>query len=126
MKNDSGLSDIGAYAIIILIFVVMAGIIILGVIVPLTTQETVTLNVTGKDTYTTTNCDKDGCNSNIHNLIYTNGEILEFDDNLVLWVWGSQTSFSHIQQGKTYVFEVYGFNVPWINWYRTVKSYKDV
>jgi hypothetical protein len=128
MKNDNG-ELWGIIAVIVLIgFVVMVA---LCICIPLFTQDTITLKVNQKDTYTTTECSSDNnggssCSSTIHNLIYTEGEILQFNDNLILWVWGSQTSFSHVESGKKYKFKVYGFNVPWLNWYRSVISYEEI
>ncbi len=127
------MNDNGDLNVIIMAMVIIAiiGAVILWLCIPLFTQDTVTLKVTKKDTYTTTECssDSDGhssCSTDLHNLLYTDGEILQFNDNLVLWVWGSQTAFSHVEEGKTYKFKVYGFNVQWLNWYRTVISYSDV
>ena len=128
-SNENG--TLFEVAIIVLVVVFIALIVIGAICIPLFTQDTVTLTVTKTDTYSSTSCssDSDGhssCSSSIHNLAYTNGEILQFDDCLIVWVWGSQTAFSHIEIGKTYTFKVYGFNVPWLNMYRYVISYQAV
>jgi hypothetical protein len=126
--NDNG--DLGGIVavIVLILFVIFC---VLCICIPFATQDTVTLKVIKTDTYTTTSCssDSDGhtsCSTTLHNVLYTNGEIVQFNDNLVLWVWGSQTAFSHVEMGKTYEFKVYGFNVPWLNWYRSVISYTEV
>jgi hypothetical protein len=128
MKNDN--AELSGIAII-LIAILMVIPIILCICTPLFTQDSITLTVKKTDSYTTTDCDSDSdghtsCSTELHNLVYTNGEILQFNDCLILWVWGSQTAYSHIETGKTYTFKVYGFNVPWLNWYRSVSSYKEV
>jgi hypothetical protein len=125
--RDNGIM-LGEIAIILAAIVIVVGIITC-ICIPLLTQDTVTLTVKKTDTYTTTSCSSDSnggssCTTDIHNLLYTDGEILQFNDNLILWVWGSQTAFSHIESGKTYKFKVYGFNIAWLNWYRSVISYE--
>jgi hypothetical protein len=115
---------------IVLVIIIAIAIIILGICIPLITQDEVTLTVTKTDSYTTTSCDSDSdghvsCSTYLHNLVYTNGEILQFNNCIVLWIWDSQTRYSHIESGVTYKFKVYGFNVPWLNWYRSVISYKE-
>jgi hypothetical protein len=123
-------ADLGGIAfVLIIIFVILLAI--LCICIPLFTQDTVTLKVIKTDSYTTTDCssDSDGhlsCSTELHNLVYTNGEVLQFNDNLILWVWGSQTAYAHVEPGRTYRFKVYGFNVPWLNWYRSVISYAEV
>ena len=125
--TDNGEMDIIIAAICIIALVSAVG---LWICIPLFTQDSVILTVNQKESYTTTTCDSDkggsSCSTDLHTLIYTNGEILQFTDNLVLWVWGSQTSFSHVEPGKTYKFKVYGYNIPWLNWYRSVISYEVV
>jgi len=127
-KLDNGEID-GIIAVIGIIIVI--AIIVLCICIPLFTQDTITLTVSQKDSYTTTSCSSDNnggtsCSTDLHNLLYTNGEILQFNDCFILWVWGSQTSFSHVESGKTYKFKVYGYNVKWLNWYRTVISYEEL
>jgi len=127
-RSDNGEID-GIIAVIVLTVFISA--IILCICIPIFTQDTVTLTVNQKESYTTTSCDTDSkgetsCSTDLHKLLYTDEEILQFNDNLILWVWGSQTSFSHIESGKTYKFKVYGFNIPWLNWYRSVISYEAV
>jgi hypothetical protein len=128
MTNDKG--DLGtiAYVAIVAILVILVAVCIC---IPLFTQDTTTLTVVKTDSYTSTDCDTDSnghssCSTTLHNLAYTDGEILQFNDCFVLWVWGSQTIYSHIETGKTYTFKVYGFNVPWLNMYRSVISYTAV
>lgn len=128
MKNETANMGVIGIVLIAAFIVLLVG---LCICIPLFTQDTVTLTVIKTDTYTTTDCDSDSdghtsCSTTLHNNVYTNGEILSFNDCLVLWVWGSQTAFSHIEVGKTYTFNVYGFNVPWLNMYRSVISYKEV
>lgn len=113
------------------IVVVLAAIImVFSVIVPFVTQDSVTLTVIKTDSYTTTECTHDsdggGCSTTLHNLVYTNDEVLQFNDCLVLWVWGSQTMYSHIEPKKTYTFKVYGLRFAPLNWYRSVISYTEV
>ena len=128
MRNENG--DVSGI-ITALVIIAIVAIAITCICIPLFTQDTVTLKVTSKDTYTSTECSSDehggsSCSTTLHNLVYTDGEIIQFNDNLILWVWGSQTAFSHVEQGKTYTFKVYGYNVPWLNWYRSVISYKEI
>ena len=131
--NDSGSSGADLIILIAIILIVIAVIlsVISWVYLPLFTQDSVILTVTKTDTYTSTSCssDSDGdtsCSTTLHNLVYTDKEIVQFNDCLVLWVWGSQTQFSHLEAGKMYKFKVYGWNVPWLNWYRSVISYQEV
>jgi hypothetical protein len=123
--------DVGATLVVLLVVIAIGIFIYFAVAVPYITQSYVNLNVSGKDTYTTTDCssNSDGrtsCTTYLNNLVYTNGEILKFEDCIVLWRFGSQTDFSHVEIGKTYRFKVYGFDVPWLNWYRTVISYEEI
>lgn len=131
MKHSNENGSMLEVAIVAIVAILIVVIVVAAICIPLFTQDTVTLTVTKTDTYTSTSCssDSDGhssCSTSIHNLAYTNGEILQFDDCLILWVWGSQTTFSHLEQNKTYTFKVYGYNVPWLNMYRTVISYQEV
>jgi hypothetical protein len=124
-NNESGLG--GGAVILIAVFILI--FIGLSICIPIFTQDHVTLTVEKTDSYTTTSCSSDNgetsCSTTLHNLVYTNGEILQFNDCIVLWVWGSQTSYAHIKEGKTYQFKVYGFNIPWLNMYRSVISYEE-
>jgi hypothetical protein len=127
MKNDVAEFE---WVLAIIFIILVIALIIFGIIIPFVTQDYVTLTVTDKETYTSTDCsDSDGhrsCSTNTYKLIYTNGEILQFDDTFVLWVFGSQTMYSHIEEDQTYKFKVWGFNVPWLNMYRNVISYEKI
>lgn len=129
MKNDNAVT-LGGVGIVLLI-AFLALLLIVAIIVPFVTQDYVTLTITGKDTYTTTDCssDSDGhtsCSTIVHKLLYTNGEILEMSDTLVLLNLGSQTAYSHIQLNKTYRFKVYGYSYPALNMYRTIINTTEV
>lgn len=118
------------YFTILMSCIIIAIIIIIAaaILIPLCTQDEVVLTVTDKESYTTTSCssDSDGythCSTNLHMLVYTNGEILQFDDCIVLLIFDAQTQYSHIKPG-TYKFKVYGYSVPWLKMYRYVISYR--
>lgn len=95
------------------------------VIIPFCTQEDVTVNVTGKDIYTTTSCSKNSCSTTTHRVVFTeSGETFEVTDNLILWEFGSMEKFGMIESGKSYRFRVYGFFIPELQNYR--QAYKVV
>ena len=126
MYRDLGENVVIACIIAVIILTVIM-VMWFGIVVPLTTQEDITLTVSEKESYTSTDCSSNGdggtsCSTTLHMLVYTDGEVLQFENCLVLWKFDAQTDYSHIREGK-YKFRVFGYSVPWLNWYRTVISY---
>jgi hypothetical protein len=111
---------IGAFVVFII------GIIALFIVLPLVTQDTLTATVLDKDIYTTTDCDKDGCTSLTHLTVYTDKEVIEISDSLVLWTFGEQQKYGNLKAGKTYTFKVWGFSIPMIKMYRSSYEYSEV
>jgi hypothetical protein len=126
MRNyRTGANIITIFAILLIVFVI--GIIILGIILPFVTQDTIIATVTGKEMYTTISCsDDNGCSSNTHLTIYTDKEVIEISDCLVLWKFGEQQKYGKIKDGKTYQFKVWGFNIPMLQMYRSAYEYSEI
>lgn len=116
MRHSPDMLGVIGIGILIAVGVILVAVALL---IPLYTQADTTLTVTGKETFTTTNCDKDGCTSTIHRMIYTNGETITIDDCLILWKWSSQDRYAHILPGQTYKFHVVGWNFPAIGMFRS-------
>ncbi len=112
-------------AVALIVIAVIAGIVLL-IILPFVTQDTLTATVIGKEIYTTTNCDKDGCTSYTHLTVYTDKEVIEISDCFVLWKFGEQQKYGNLKENKTYQFKVWGFSVPMIQMYRGAYEYSEV
>lgn len=112
-----------AFGILILTFIAL---LIIGLALPFLTQDTIVANVTGKEIYTTTSCDKDGCISTTHLTVYTDKEVIEISDSLMLWKFGEQQKYGSIEKGKIYKFKVWGFSVPMLQMYRSAYEFSEM
>jgi hypothetical protein len=51
-------------------------------------------------------------------------EILENSDSLFQWKWNSADFQQELEIGKTYIFKVYGYRVPFLSWFRNIYSFE--
>lgn len=106
---------------LIVLFVVSS--IILSIVLPFSTQENV-MNVTVTDKERIT----EGSGDSLHSryIIYTDVEVIENTDTLLLGKFDSSDTYRLLEEGSTYNFRVYGWRVPFLSWYRNIISYELV
>lgn len=125
MRNhNTGNTLIFVFYTLLILFVIACVIFLIAV--PLVTQDTLTATVTGKEIYTTTSCSKNSCTTTTHLTVYTDKEVIEITDSLMLWKFGEQQKYGALKENRTYEFKVYGFNVPMIQMYRGAYEYTEI
>ena len=125
MRNyHTGDTIIFVFKLLLILFVIAC--VVLLIALPLVTQDTLTATVTGKEIYTTTSCSKDSCSTNTHLTVYTDKEVIEISDSLVLWKFGEQQKYGALKENGTYEFKVWGFNVPMLQMYRGAYEYTEI
>lgn len=82
-------------------------------------DETVTIEVTGKETK------RNGTYSDKY-LIFTEGETFEVTDMWLAGEFNSSDDYGHLEQGKKYECDCYGWRIGWMSWYRNLKNCKEV
>lgn len=95
-----------------ILIVGLVGLIAFGATIPLTTQETVTVKITEKERIHDGDEDK--------YLIWTEGEVFENTDSLVLGKFNSSDIYGKIQENETYECKVYGWRIPFLSMYRNI------
>ena len=107
-----GNANIVAMAVFLGILIVgFVGLIAFTMTLPLTTQETVTVKVTEKERI------RDGEDKY---LIWTEGEVFENTDSMVLGKFNSSDIYGKIQENETYECKVYGWRIPFLSMYRNI------
>lgn len=104
---------------LIALFIVSS--IILSIVLPFATQEDV-MNVTVTDKERITEGSGDSLRSRY--IIYTDVEVFENTDTLLLGKFDSSDTYRLLEEGSTYNFRVYGWRVPFLSWYRNIISYE--
>lgn len=108
--------------IIALVFIVTAGFII-ATGASAQSPEVVTCTVSSKERVTEV---VDG-NSQIRMLVNTeNCGTLEIGSAMFSGNWSPNSTYSSIKEGNTYNFEVYGFNIDFMNQFKQIKSFEQV
>lgn len=79
---------------------------------PLCTQDTITATVVKTERVTNSKGGK--------YLVFTDREVLQNTDCLILWKWDSSDVYGALVAGKTYRFEVYGWRWGFMSWYRNI------
>lgn len=102
----------------VLIFIVVAGLILMGMTAAYWTKETVTVTVT----------DKERINSgeSSYYLVFTDGEVFKNKDSLLYFKFNSSDIYGRLEPGNTYELTVYWFRVPFLSMYRNIVDYKLV
>ena len=59
-------------------------------------------------------------------LVFTDNEVLENTDCLILLKWNSSDIYGGLEVGKTYRFRVYGWRWRFMSWYRNIISVEKV
>lgn len=125
MRNyHTGDTIIFVFKLLLVLFVIAC--VVLLIALPLVTQDTLTATVIGKEIYTTTSCSKNSCTTNTHLTVYTDKEVIEISDSLVLWKFGEQQKYGALKENSTYEFKVWGFYVPMLQMYRGAYEYTEV
>ena len=94
---------------LILLFIIAA--IILP---PLLTSEDITITVVDKERVV----DSGGGDSKY--LVFTETEVFENTDCLVLWKFNSSDVYGQLEIGETYQVQVYGWRIPFLSMYRNI------
>jgi hypothetical protein len=86
-------------------------------VLKVTVRDTVTnVVVTDKERVTTGS----GDTASSKYLIFTSNEVFENTDSLLLFKFNSSDVYGSIQRGQTCTFEVVGWRVPFLSWYRNI------
>ncbi|WP_139366088.1 hypothetical protein [Elizabethkingia meningoseptica] len=59
-------------------------------------------------------------------LVYTNNDTLQCIDQQTLLRFKSGEIFQSIKPGKSYKMKIYGWRVPFFNWYQKIESVQPV
>jgi hypothetical protein len=108
-------------ASLIVVFVGLVVLLLLASItagvLKVTVRDTVTnVVVTDKERVTTGS----GDTASSKYLIFTSNEVFENTDSLLLFKFNSSDVYGSIQRGQTCTFEVVGWRVPFLSWYRNI------
>ena len=60
-----------------------------------------------------------------HYLVWTEGEVLTMDDSVIEGQWDTSDDYGAIVVGECYRFDVYGWRVPFLSWYRNIVSAQE-
>ena len=96
----------------IFVVVILGGIALL--LAPFVTSETVTIKVVDKERIV----GRDGESSKY--LVFTETEVFENTDCLVLGKFNSSDVYGQIEIGETYRVQVYGWRIPLLSMYRNI------
>lgn len=86
------------------------------VLPPLLTSEIVTITVTDKERV----MQGSGEDASSKYLVFTDTEVFENTDCLVLGKFNSSDVYGQFKVGETYQVLVYGWRVPFLSWYRNI------
>ena len=93
-----------------------------SIIVPMTTQDSVTFTVTDKERAVTGS----GDTLSAKYLIFTDVETFENTDITYFWKFDSSDLYGKIKVGSTYTAEVYGWRIGFLSSYRNIVTMKEV
>jgi len=99
-------------AVLIVAVVVLGAIALL--LAPFLTSDTVTITVVDKERIV----GRDGESSKY--LVFTEAEVFENTDCLVLGKFNSSDVYGQLEIGETYRVEVYGWRIPFLSMYRNI------
>ena len=105
-----GKVDLGCVVVIVL-FIIAALIL-----PPMLTSETITITVTDKERV----MQGSGENASSKYLVFTETEVFENTDCLVLWKFNSSDVYGQLEIGETYQVQVYGWRIPFLSMYRNI------
>lgn len=102
-------------------FVVVILLFVFSAFVPYTTQDTVIITVTDKERIV----ENSGDSVNSKYLVFTETEVFENTDSLMVLKFNSSDIQAKLMRGETYTVRVYGWRVPVFSWYRNIIEIKD-
>ena len=108
------------WIIVIAIVVIVGGGVVGGVCLPILTRDTVTFTVKDKERVTKGT----GDSIKSYYLVYTDSEVFENTDCLVLFKFNSSDVQGQLDKGFTYEADVYGWRIPFFSMYRNIIKVK--
>ena len=104
---------------------ILIGIFIIGFVASVVpnyyTRHEITDTVIGKERVTKTTTK--GLDS--YYLVYCQNETFTIKDTFAYWQYQSSDLYGHLEQGKTYTFQVYGWRSGFFSMYKNIVSYKE-
>lgn len=102
-------------------FIVVAGIVLIGIAFPYWTADTVSITVTDKERIVEHS--RESVSSKY--LVFTETETFENTDCLARFKFNSSDIQGKLKEGSSYVADVYGWRIPFLSSYRNIVSVHD-
>lgn len=108
-------------AFMIFVFSLIIGSIGFSIYTVYNTQNDINITVTDKERVTYSS----GESVSSKYLIYTETEVFECTDNLLVGKFNSSDIYGQLRKDSTYLVTVYGYRVPYLSWYRNIIKIKE-